>query len=68
MQCFLLGFFACARKQADLPEEASNLSNLLINQSSELENCAQFFLFPRIRAAKKKRPKENGKDLKILFF
>lgn len=30
--------FSCVRKQADLPEEASSLSNLLISQSSELEN------------------------------
>lgn len=38
-------------KQAALPEEASSLSNLLISQSSELENWAQFFRFPRISAA-----------------
>lgn len=29
---------ACVSKQAALPEEASSLSNLLISQSSELEN------------------------------
>lgn len=55
--------FACAKKQADLPEEASNLSNLLISQSSELENWAQFFLFPRISAAKRGQEK-TGKALK----
>lgn len=43
---------ACVSKQNALPEEASSLSNLLISQSSELENWAQFFLFPRISAAK----------------
>lgn len=42
----------CVSKQNALPEEASSLSNLLISQSSELENWAQFFLFPRISAAK----------------
>lgn len=29
---------SCVSKQAALPEEASSLSNLLISQSSELEN------------------------------
>lgn len=60
-------FFACASKQAGLPEEASNLSNLLISQSSELENWAQFFLFPRISAAKR-RQKKMVKCLKKPFF
>lgn len=63
MQCT---FFACASKQADLPDEASNLSNLLISQSSELENWAQFFLFPRISAAKRGQEK-MGKALKNIF-
>lgn len=34
-----------------LPEEDSSLSNLLISQSRLLENWAQLFLFPRMRAA-----------------
>lgn len=65
MQCIFF-FFACASKQADLPVEASNLSNLLISQSSELENWAQFFLFPRISAAKRRQEK-MGKALKNFF-
>lgn len=40
-----------SQPQADLPEEASNRSSLLISQSSEPENWAQFFLFPLISAA-----------------
>lgn len=65
--CSVFFFFACASKQADLPEEASNLSNLLISQSSELENWAQFFLFPRISAAKRGQEK-MGKALKNFFL
>lgn len=64
MQCI---FFVCTSKPVDLPEEASNLSNLLINQSSELENRAQFFLFPRISAANRGQEK-MGEGLKKLFF
>lgn len=37
-----------------LPEEDSSLSNLLISQSRLLENWAQLFLFPRMRAAANK--------------
>lgn len=45
-----------------LPEEASSLSNLLINQSRDPENWAQFLRFPRIRAAiGKKREREKKK-------
>lgn len=38
-----------------IPDEASNLSRRLISQSKEPENCAQFFRFPLMRAAKEKR-------------
>lgn len=44
-------FKVSCQNPSDLPEEASSLSNLLISQSNELENWAQFFLFPRISAA-----------------
>ena len=37
--------------RVDLPEEASSRSSLLISQSREPENWAQFFLFPLIKAA-----------------
>lgn len=39
----------------NIPEEASSLSNLLINQSREPENWAQFLRFPLIRAAAKEK-------------
>ena len=43
-----------SQSQGDLPEEASSRSSLLISQSREPENWAQFFLFPLISAAERK--------------
>lgn len=59
------------KKPGDLPEEASSLSNLLISQSKEPENWAQFFLFPLISAAERRTEKhQEEKDMtkKVLLL
>lgn len=37
----------------NIPEDASSLSNLLMSQSRDPENWAQFLRFPLIKAARK---------------
>lgn len=53
------------KRQANLPEQASSRSSLLMSQSSEPENWAQFFLFPLMSAARKmKISGEKWHDIK----